>query len=135
MDLTKPYPIATPVTAPFWEALRNEKVVIQRCSDCGTWVFYPRSHCSACLSENLNWHEISGEGILYTYTLTRQPTAPHFADEVPQIIIVVELDQGVRLTSTLVADSSQSDIAVGSRVKPVFDHIDQDTTMLRYQLS
>ena len=135
MDLIKPYPIATPVTAPFWEALQQERVLIQRCADCGTWIFYPRSNCSSCLSENLEWEEVSGEGTLYTYTFTRQPTAPHFADEVPQAIAVIELDEGVRLTSTLIHDAQLDRLKVGARVTPVFDHVSENVTMLRYRLT
>lgn len=134
MDLTKPYPIATPVTEPFWRGLQNEQVQIQRCDDCGAWIFYPRSNCSNCLSENLTWHTISGEGTLHTYTVTQQPTAPHFADEVPQIIAMIDLDEGVRLTTTLVHNSDIA-IEVGARVKPVFDHVNDNVTMLRYRLA
>ena len=134
MDLTKPYPAPIPETEPFWEGLRNEQVLLQRCEDCGKWIFYPRSNCSACLSTNLAWHRVSGEGTLYTFTVTRQATAPHFVDEVPQLIAMVDLDEGVRLTSTLVADESD-DLKVGARVLPVFDHVNDEVTLLRYRLA
>ena len=134
MDLTKPYPTPTPTTAPFWDGLRDERVMIQRCADCGTWVFYPRSNCSNCLGPNLNWHEVSGEGKIHTFTVTRQPTSPHFADEVPQLIAMIELNEGVRLTTTLV-ENDPDQIAVGAAVKPVFDHVSEDITLLRFQLT
>lgn len=134
MDLIKPYPAPTPETEPFWEGLRNEQVLLQRCADCGKWIFYPRSNCSACLSANLAWHPVSGEGTLYTFTVTRQATAPHFVDEVPQLIAMIDLDEGVRLTSTLVADESD-DLIVGAKVLPVFDHVNDQVTLLRYRLA
>ena len=134
MDLTKPFPIPTPETEPFWSGLREERVLLQKCDDCGTWIFYPRSNCPSCLSTEIRWHQISGEGTLYTYTVTRQATAPHFVDEVPQLIAMIDLDEGVRLTSTLVADDLNG-IKVGSRVKPVFDHVNEDVTLLRYRLA
>ena len=129
--LEKPLPLATPTSQPFWDALNDERVMIQRCDDCDAWVFYPRSHCSGCLSDQLSWQAVSGAGVLYTFTVSHQPTSPHFADEVPQLLAVVELDEGVRLTTTLVG-VAVADIEIGMRVQPVFDHVDEAVTLLRY---
>jgi hypothetical protein len=84
------------------------------------------------LSDLLIWREVSGQGVLYTYTLARQPTAPHFADETPQQLAVVELDEGVRMTSTLV-NVEPSDIVIGMRLQPYFDQVTDAVTLLRYQ--
>lgn len=129
--LDKPLPVPTPVTRPFWDGLAERRIRIQRCLDCERWVFYPRSHCSHCLSERLEWREVSGAATLYTFTVTRQPTAPFFADEVPQRLAVVQLDEGVRMTSTLVG-VADADIRIGMRLKPVFDVVSADVTMLRF---
>ena len=131
-ELQKPLPAPTPVTRPFWNGLAEGRVLIQKCEDCGAWVFYPRGRCSSCLSDRLAWREVSGEGTLYTFTLARQPTAPHFAGESPQLIAVVELDEGVRLTTNLV-HVQEPDIRVGMRVKPWFDRISETVTLLKYQ--
>ena len=110
MDFTRPLPTPTPTSAPFWDALKDGVVKLQKCDDCDAWVFYPRSRCPNCLSDALTWHTVSGLGTLYTFTIARQPTSPHFAGEVPQRLGVVELDEGVRLTTTLVnvADARHS---------------------------
>jgi uncharacterized OB-fold protein len=129
--LAKPMPHPTPVSQPFWDGLKEDRVMIQRCGDCDAWVFYPRSRCHHCLSDRLDWHEVSGAGTLYTFTIARQPTAPFFADEVPQRLAVVELDEGVRLTSTLV-DVADADVRVGMRLRPVFDRVSDEVTLLRY---
>ncbi len=128
----KPLPTATPVSRPFWDGLNEAEVRLQRCTPCGTWIHYPRSRCPKCLSADLGWHGVSGAGVLYTFTLTEQPTAPHFADEVPQKLAVVELEEGVRLTTTLV-NVEPGDIRVGMPVRPVFDAVDADTTLLRFE--
>lgn len=131
MDLTKPVPTPTPTSAPFWEGLNEGIVRLQRCNACGGWIFYPRSRCSHCLSDDIEWHEVSGTGTLHTFTIARQPTAPHFADEVPQILAVVELDEGVRLTATLVG-VQEGAIRIGMPVKPYFDRVADDVTLLRF---
>lgn len=127
-----PLPLPIPVTQPFWDGLREGRVCIQRCTACRSWVFYPRSRCHRCLSERLVWHDVDGTGTLYTYTIARQPTAPHFVDEVPQRLAVVELDEGVRLTSTLV-NVADEEIRIGMRLKPVFDRVSDAVTLLRYE--
>ena len=132
MDFEKPLPLATPTSAPFWNGLKDGVVRLQRCGTCQSWVFYPRNRCPVCLSDALQWRDVSGRGTLYTYTIARQPTSPHFADEVPQLLAVVELDEGVRVTTTLVNIAPDA-IKIGMRVKPYFDHISDDVTLLRYQ--
>lgn len=132
MDFTKPLPVPTPTSQPFWDGLNDGVVRIQRCDACNAWVFYPRSRCSNCLSDALSWHEVTGNGVLYTFTIARQPTAPHFADEVPQKLAVVELAEGVRLTTTLV-NVDEAAIRVGMAVKPCFDQVADGITLLRYQ--
>jgi uncharacterized OB-fold protein len=133
-ESSKPRPHPTPTSQPFWDALRDERIELQQCDDCGAWVHYPRSRCVRCMSPRLSWHEVDGEGNVYSFSVARQATAPQFEDEVPQIITIVELPQGVRLTTTLV-DTPPADVHVGVAVSPVFDHGDDGMTLLRYRLS
>ena len=130
--LNKPLPVPTPTTQPFWDGLSAGEVCLQRCEECEAWVFYPRSRCSNCLSDQLAWHTVSGEGTLNTFTLARQPTSPHVVDELPQKLAVVELDEGVRVTSTLV-NVEEDAITIGMRVKPFFDEMPGGITLLRFE--
>ena len=131
--VSKPLPVPTPTSRPFWEGLRAREVRIQRCRACGKFVFYPRSNCSFCLSPDLEWQRVEGRGTVYTFTIARRPTAPQFTDEVPQKIAVVELDEGPRLTTTLVNVEPEA-IKIGMRVKPFFDDVPgTDVTLLRYE--
>ncbi|MFO1376963.1 MAG: MaoC/PaaZ C-terminal domain-containing protein [Steroidobacteraceae bacterium] len=132
MPTSKPMPRETEATRPFWQALREQRVVIQRCADCDQWIFYPRHHCSHCPSTRLAWHEVPGTGTLYTYTVARIPTLPDFVDEAPQKLAVVALDEGPHLNTTLIG-LAESGIRIGMRVRPVFDVVDETgATLLRY---
>ena len=131
--MEKPLPVPTPTSRPFWDALRQHKLRLQRCADCNEYIHYPRSRCPYCLGENLTWQDIEGNATLYTYTIARRPTAPQFQDEVPQKIAVVELDEGPRLTTTLV-NVDEDAIQVGMRLRPVFeDQRGGEVTLLRYE--
>ncbi len=126
----KPQPMATDISRPFWEALKQHRVSIQHCADCGSWAFFPRSHCPSCLSDKLQWRDVSGAGTLLTYTVARIPTLPDFADEAPQKLAVVELAEGVHINTTLVG-LGEDEIHIGMALKPVFDE-SGETTLLRF---
>lgn len=132
MNFETPLPTPTPTSAPFWDGLRSGVVTLQRCNDCAAWVFYPRSRCPHCLSDSIGWHVVSGRGTLYTYTIARQPTSPHFTGQVPQRLAVVELEEGVRLTTTLV-DVTDDKIQIGMPLEPVFEPVSDEITLLRYR--
>ena len=128
----KPLPVPTETSRPFWTALLAHRIDIQQCADCGQWIFFPRRHCPSCFSLDLNWRTVSGEGTLLTYTTALIATLPEFADEMPQQLAVVRLDEGPHINTTLVGLET-GEIHVGMRVKPVFhDVVPGKTTLLRY---
>jgi hypothetical protein len=129
--MTKPMPEPTPVTAPFWNALREHRIQIQYSPSSGRYVFYPRVRAPGTLADDLEWREISGLGTLYTFTVSDRPTAPGF--DVPQLLAVVQWDEGPRMSTELV-NVDPADVRVGMRVRPVFvDYPEDEITMLRYE--
>lgn len=126
-------PEPTPVTQPFWDALGRHTVVIQYSPSSDQYVFYPRALAPGTLADDLEWREISGMGTLYTFTISDRPTAPHWAGSLPQLLAVVEWDEGPRLSTEMV-NVDPGDLFVGMRVKPVFcDYPDDGITLLRYE--
>ncbi|MDA1073810.1 MAG: OB-fold domain-containing protein [Proteobacteria bacterium] len=131
-ELSPPMPRPTPTTEPFWQGLAERRVMLQQCSDCAAWIFYPRTHCSACLSPNLVWKEVSGEGEIYSFTIARRPTAPPFRGMEPQLIAVVELREGIRMNS-VITNVSEADLKVGLKLKPYFESGLGEHTLLYFQ--
>ena len=132
MSNNKPMPIPTEISAPFWEGLKAERLLIQQCDDCNHWVFYPRRHCPACFAHALTWREVNGAATLYSYTVTRIATLPDFADEMPQLLAVIELEQGVRINSNLVG-LDETEVKIGMPLQPVFAEVDaKGTRLLRF---
>jgi len=130
MTWNKPLPHPTHISAPYWDGLRAHEVRIQRC-DQGHWFFFPRMHCPVCGSRHVEWQRVSGEGTLYTFTVARVPTLPEFTDEMPQLLAVVELDEGARINTTIVGVAPEA-LRVGERVRPVFDDRPGEVTLLRF---
>lgn len=131
MSWNKPLPQPTPISQPFWDGLKNHEVRIQQCEDCAHWIFFPRAHCPACASNRVAWRTISGQGRLYSYTVARVPTLPEFSDEMPQLLAVVELDEGPHLNTTIVGVGPEA-LEVGMAVRPVFDERPGSVTLLRF---
>lgn len=129
----RPMPVPTPTSQPFWDALAEHRIRIQYSSSLGEYVFYPRVLSPRTLQDDLEWREISGLGTLYTYTVTERPVSPHFADDVPQLLAVVQWDEGPRFTTEIV-EASPGELEIGMRVEPVFcDYPADGVTMLRYR--
>lgn len=130
MNWHKPLPQPTALSVPFWDGLKAHSVRIQQCAQ-GHWLFFPRNHCPVCGTRELAWRSVSGAGKLYTFTVARVPTLPEFTDELPQLLAVVELDEGVHINTTLVG-VEEAALQVGMRVRPVFDERPGTVTLLRY---
>ena len=132
MATNKPLPVPTGTSAHFWQALTAHRVEIQQCEDCSRWFFYPRKHCPSCFSDNVAWKEVSGRATLVAYTVARIPTLPEFADEMPQLLAVVQLEEGPHMNTTLVGLEPDR-IEIGMRLRPVFDDVTPGpTTLLRF---
>ncbi len=130
MTWNKPLPHPTTISAPYWEGLKAHEVRLQQC-DKGHWLFFPRTHCPTCGSRQLSWRAVSGEGTLYSFTVARVPTLPEFTDEMPQLLAVVEIQEGVHINTTMVG-VEPSQLQIGQRVRPVFDERPGSVTLLRY---
>ena len=100
--MTAPSPEPTPVSQPYWDALREHRILIQYSPSADRYVFYPRTLAPGTLADDLEWREIDGAGTLYTYTVARRPTGPPWAEKLPQLLAVVEWDVGPRVSTELV---------------------------------
>lgn len=85
----------------FFANCAEERLCFQRCASCDAWRHLPRSMCARCGSDTWAWQPSSGRGRLFSWTVCHQSVLPEFADQVPYIVAVVELEEGVRMVSAL----------------------------------
>jgi uncharacterized OB-fold protein len=104
---------------PFFEAAREQKLLIQRCSACGEHQFYPRKVCVQCGSFDLEWVQASGRGTVHTFTVIHQQGMPGWRDEVPYVAAIIDLEEGVRMTSNVV-EADPAAVTVGMSVEVTF---------------
>ena len=121
-------PIADPDTRPFWNAAREGKLLIKRCSGCGRAFFYPRPFCPRCWSESTVWEEASGRGTLYTWSTVYQNDLPPWGERVPYVAAIVDLEEGPRMMSNVV-DCDPDALRVGMPLRVAFREETDEVTV------
>ncbi len=120
----KPLPEPTVDSQPFWDGLKERRILLQRCADCGELRHYPSPMCSSCHSMEVDWVEASGRGTVYSWTVTHHPFQIGFRGETPYILATVDLEEGVRMISQ-VLDAKPEDMKLGLPVETVFAPADE----------
>ena len=123
-------PAVTERTAPYWDAAREGRLVVQECESCREVWHPPLPRCPHCHAQALGWRDVSGDGIVYSYTVVRHPTHFAFAGKIPYILAIVELAEGPRLVTALTG-IEPGEVHVGLAVRVVFRPV-TDTVTLPY---
>lgn len=98
----KPEPVVQPWAQPYWDAAREHRLVLQYCNSCARHIHYPRIACPHCGSEELGWREASGRGTIYSYTVVEANAPSAFIEDIPYVVAVIRLEEGVQMLSNVV---------------------------------
>jgi hypothetical protein len=115
----KPIPVADELSAPFWAAAREHRLVVQRCV-CGYYNHPPRKVCDACLSQQLEFVPVGGRGKVYSFTVMHQRDVAGFENYAPFVNIVVELDEQPMLLMVSNLPGVER-VAIGASVEVYFE--------------
>jgi len=126
----RPLPKPTPTSRPFWDAAKRHELQLQRCGGCRAFIYYPRDRCPHCLSDQLEWQPVSGKGTVYSYTTVRRASTRSFSDK-PYVLAIVELDEGVRITTNIEAPSES--VKIGMPVTVFFDDVTPERTLVKFK--
>lgn len=128
----KPVPIVNPWARPFWDGARERRLLIQHCRDCHKHVFYPRVACPHCFSENLEWVQASGRGTVYSFTVVYANAPSAFIPDIPYVVAVIDLAEGVRMLSNIVGcdlDALRCDMPV----EVTFERLNDEFTLPKFR--
>ena len=100
-SVSKPAPHPTDVSLPYWESLSQGVLSLQRCAHCDKYRHYPRLVCDNCYSLEVEWVESSGRGQIHSWTVAHHAFHPGFVGDLPYVLAVVELEEGVRALGRL----------------------------------
>ncbi|MFF4196235.1 bifunctional MaoC family dehydratase N-terminal/OB-fold nucleic acid binding domain-containing protein [Nonomuraea sp. NPDC001831] len=125
----EPYPLRPAVnadTAFFWEGARRGELRVQSCADCGELRHPPGPMCPNCRSGNRSHVVVSGRGTLYSYVVHHHPPVP--GREVPFVVGVVELPEGVRIVGNVV-DCPVEKVDVGMALRVTYRSMDDELVL------
>jgi uncharacterized protein len=133
----KAVPVASDLDRPYWEGARDEKLVLQRCSVCRLYSSQPRVVCPRCHNETFEWSQVTGRGTIYSYAIVRQTTVAGFQDEVPYVVVHVQIDEDPLCyisANLLVAESEYDSLDVGLAVIAEFEKR-PEATVVQFRLA
>jgi uncharacterized OB-fold protein len=131
-QLTKPLPPIHPWTKPFWDGAHAGKLMIQQCQQCGRHIFYPRLCCPFCLSDRLGWIESTGRGTIYTFSVVQNNAPSAFLDDMPFVIAIVRLEEGVQMMTNIVG-CDPAEVRCDMPVTVMFEPLDELITLPKFK--
>lgn len=132
MTIARPIPRLRGEEQVYFAEAKAGRLAFQRCLDCSAHIFYLRSACPECLSERLELATSSGRGVVHSFTTLHIAGNKAFADEVPYTVVLVDLEEHVRVLADLDGVDPE-EVAVGMEVEVFFEDVDDEFTVPRFR--
>jgi uncharacterized protein len=123
-------PVVSPDTAFFWEGTARHELRIQRCGGCGTLRHPPGAMCPVCGFARPEYSVAAGTGEVYSYVVHHHPPVP--GRQLPIVIVLVQLTEGVRMVGELVGTDPER-VRIGLPVRITFIEVDGELTLPAWQ--
>jgi uncharacterized OB-fold protein len=125
----KPMPdVEDPLTAPFWAATAERKLMVQKCGHCGYLRWPPGPLCPECQRAGGDWTEVQPTGTLWSIATYHRALDPAFAGDVPYTVALVELDDGPRMYGRITGDPAA--LELDGPVRATFDDVAPGVTFV-----
>jgi uncharacterized OB-fold protein len=108
-------------SAPFFQAAARGVLLLQRCADCGGWQFPSRRRCAACAGGRLELAAASGRGTVFSHARTHRAPHPALRARLPLALVVVDLEEGVRVMARLAEGAPP--VRAGDALRVAFEPI------------
>ena len=125
----RPRPAITRDSAFFWDGLRQQRLLVRRCTRCQHLHHPPGPMCPKCHAFDWDVQQLSGRGVIHSYVIVHQPQLPGFSYPLP--VALVELAEGVRLVANLVGVSPQ-EVRIGMPVEVEFVEVAPDYVLYAF---
>ncbi len=127
-----PSPGVTRESLPWWEAVLQGRLVVQKCNACGAERHPPCPCCARCGSHDVGMRDTEGTGVVYTFTVVHQKFIPGMPE--PYVVASIELDgtDGLRVVSNVVG-VEPSEVRIGMPVEVFFEHMSDELVVPRFK--
>jgi uncharacterized protein len=134
----RPVPVPDEASAPFWSAAAEHVLTAARCAQCGQFSMPPDVVCPHCRSSDprFEFTPVSGRGAVRSWTIVRQAFLPGFEDDLPFVLVDVELveQKELRMIGRLL-DGPDAELHVGDTVVVGFEDLAPGVAVPAFELS
>jgi uncharacterized OB-fold protein len=120
-------------TAPFWNGIKEGKLMLQYCPETRQFQHYPKPVSAYTGKKNTEWREVSGKGTIYACTVIRIP-GPGLEGRLPLCVATVDLDEGVRFIGNVI-NCAPEQVKIGARVKLAWDKLTDEQNYPAFELA
>ena len=131
-EYTKPVPVPSKESQPYWDGLRDGKLLMPRCDACKRYWFPPSLLCPHCNCETWAWTETKGRGRIFSYVVYHRVYHSAFAQDVPYAVAVIELDEGPRMYSNVIGIAPDK-LVCDMKVEIVYERITDAITLPKFK--
>ncbi len=123
-------PAVTHDTQFFWDGVKQHQLLIQRCAGCQLLRHPPRPMCPQCNSVEWDTLTATGRGEVFSFVMPQHPPYPWF--EYPYIVVLVDLEEGIRLVSNL-TEMAPEDVTIGMAVEVYYEEFDDGLVLPQFR--
>ncbi|MEE9284835.1 MAG: OB-fold domain-containing protein [Dehalococcoidia bacterium] len=131
-EVPLPLPLPDPDSQEYWDGAKRHELLIQRNKVNGEFRFPPGPMVDIPGVQEWEWARSSGKGTVYSYCVPHYPAHPYFRDKVPYNVVVVEMEEGVRIVGNLL-DIDHDAIEIGMPVEVVFQDVAEDLALPQFR--
>jgi uncharacterized OB-fold protein len=128
--MPRPVPVADEDTKPFWDYCKQHEFRLQKCNSCGKLRFPVSPICPHCLGMEFGWEKLSGKGEVYSFVVVHRRYHPAF--QVPYVVAIVEVEQGLRMITNVVG-CKPDEVKVGMKVQVTFDDVSPEFSLPKFK--
>jgi uncharacterized OB-fold protein len=122
--MPKLIPVPDDLSKPFWDAVNEQRLIVQRCTNCETLQYPPTPSCRDCGSDDLEWKETSGRGHIAAYMVVENGRLQRFMPDQPFNVAVITLDEDPRINFySNLPGVAVREVPVGAPVEVIFEEV------------
>jgi hypothetical protein len=127
-------PPRTRENAPYWEGLRERRLMLQRCEGCARARFPVAPVCPHCGVAEHSWQPLSGAGSVHSWVRYRRAYLPEFESLIPYDVLCVALEDGPRVFGRLLGGDAPEEPSIGMAVQALVERFGDGECVLAFRV-
>ncbi|MDO9435378.1 Zn-ribbon domain-containing OB-fold protein [Hydrogenophaga sp.] len=127
------YPDRNGPNAPHWRGAADGQLLIQQCGHCEHLRFPASEICPHCQSDKADWIEVRPTGRIVSWCRFHRAYFPDIAEQLPYTVLLVELDDGLRMYANPAIDDRHTPPEIGARVRAAFVRLEDDLGIVHFE--